>query len=89
MPLSQRSFDLGVLRPAVERYINREPPLPADIGALRAYLRQWIMHPGWDKNPFGGAESLKALREGIDRLHTRADVDEWSRLAEDFGVDPW
>lgn len=30
----------GVLRPAVEAYLRREPMTPNQIAAMRAYLRQ-------------------------------------------------
>lgn len=37
----------GVLRPAVEAYLNQRPMSKKQIAAMRAYLRQWIAAPEW------------------------------------------
>lgn len=72
----------GVLRPAVEAYLNRHPMTDAQISALRAYLRQWINAAG-----FIGI-GVADLRGRIDSLTTRGAIDRWLKDAIDHGVDP-
>jgi hypothetical protein len=71
----------GVLRPAVEAYLNRQPMTDAQIGAMRAYLRQWAAGP-W----FG--PGIEALRAKIDGLMSRAAIDDWLDDALAEGIDP-
>jgi hypothetical protein len=81
----------GVLRPAVEAYLNHQPLRADHIAALRAYLRQWIMAPVWDDNPHADAEDhiwLLRMRQAIDGLTTRAAITSWLRQAEEQGLDP-
>lgn len=81
----------GVLVPAVNRLIKGYPLSVADIGAIRAYLRQWIWSPVWDKNPTlddAGAERLGAFRESLDRLATAPEINHWIRALVDEGMDP-
>jgi hypothetical protein len=72
----------GVLRPAVEAYLNHETMTPNQIAAMRAYLRQWIAAPGWQ-----GA-NVDCLRRNIDTIISRADIDRWLAIAEADGGDP-
>ena len=78
----------GVLRPAVEAYLRGETMTPEQIATMRAYLRQWIMAPAWDENPFSTGHDLAELRKRIDWLTTQGAIDAWLRDAELFGVDP-
>ena len=78
----------GALRPAVERYLKGETLSPADIAALRAYIRQWIMSPAWDLNPHGTSE-LQPLRDMVDSLNSRAQIELWTDRAVEACVDPW
>jgi hypothetical protein len=72
----------GVLRPAIAAYV-RGGPLSADqIGALRAYFRQWIEAPCWQ------GEAIVELRRSIDGLTSRQAIAKWLDLATDEGVDP-
>lgn len=77
----------GVLRPAIEAYLSGGEMTPDQVGAMRAYLRQWIMSPAWDMNPHGSAE-LSGLRDGIDSLVNRAQISSWLTKAIDVGIDP-
>ena len=77
----------GVLRPVIEAYLNREPLTEAEICVMRAYLRQWIYAPAWDANPYG-TEMLAGLRDMIDSLHSRAQIETWLNKALDAGIDP-
>jgi hypothetical protein len=81
----------GVLRPAVEAYLNGVEMTPEQIAAMRAYLRQWIMAPVWDANPYAGKHEvgwLAQMRFRIDRLTTREAIKSWVEDAIDAGMDP-
>lgn len=77
----------GVLRPAIEAYLSGGEMTPAHIAAMRAYLRQWITSPDWDLNPYG-SEALAGLRDMIDSLHSRPQIENWLCKALDAGIDP-
>jgi hypothetical protein len=81
----------GVLRPVVEAYLNNRTLSERDIAILRQYLRQWIMAPAWDANPFLDVISgrrLKTLRQDIDGLTSRDAISDWLAEASEFGMDP-
>jgi hypothetical protein len=81
----------GVLRPAVEAYLNDAPLTTEQIAALRAYFRQWIGSPVWDQNPHSGPEEqgwLGRMRADIDGLTSRAAIERWIEAAIDGGIDP-
>lgn len=77
----------GLLRPAVEAYLSGSEMTPGQIATMRAYLRQWINAPVWDLNPYG-SDALDGLRDGIDSLHSRAQIETWLDKALDVGIDP-
>lgn len=77
----------GVLRPAIKAFLAGVEMTPAQIAAMRAYLRQWIFSPVWDMNPHGAA-GLDGLRDGIDSLHSRPQIDRWLDRALEAGIDP-
>ena len=72
----------GVLRPAIIAYLSRADLTEQQIAAMRAYLRQWIMAPGW-RGAF-----VESLRSQIDGLTTRARIRDWIDQATDAGADP-
>jgi hypothetical protein len=81
----------GVLRPVVEAYLNNRTLSERDIAILRQYLRQWIMAPAWDVNPFLDVISgrrLKTLRQDIDGLTSRDAISDWLAEADEIGMDP-
>jgi hypothetical protein len=81
----------GVLRPAVEAYLNHEPLTADHLAALRAYLRQWIGSPAWDQNPHAGPEEhawLAGMRADRDGLTSRQAIERWLEGAIDAGLDP-
>lgn len=81
----------GVLRPAVEAYLTGAPLTEQQIAALRAYLRQWIMSPVWDRNPHtsaAAAAALAALRTAVEGLTSRDEIDVWVHAATASGLDP-
>lgn len=72
----------GVLRPAVEAYLNGKPMTDEQIAAMRAYLRQWIDAPCW-KGP-----AVAFLRATIHCLTSRHNIVAWLAIAEEEGIDP-
>lgn len=72
----------GVLRPAVEAYLNGGPMTPDQIAAMRAYLRQWIFAPAWK------GREVRFLRKAIDDLNSRPAIRSWLAIAEEAGIDP-
>jgi hypothetical protein len=72
----------GVLAPVVKAYLKGDPLSLADVGTMRAYLRQWINAPVWHGEPIEG------LRRQIDTIFSREDIDAWLEGALDEGIDP-
>lgn len=77
----------GVLRPAVEAYLNSEPMTSEQIAAMRAYLRQWI-EADWMAMPGAQQRILDNLRAMVDGLVSRETLSIWLMQAEAFGIDP-
>lgn len=73
----------GVLRPAVEAYLNGREMTDGQVGAMRAYLRQWIADPSWT-----GGTAVSNLREAVDTLDSRGSIHAWLELAGQIGIDP-
>ena len=72
----------GVLRPAVEAYLENKELSGEQIAALRAYLRQWIAAPVWH------GEDIERLRARIDGLISREAIEAWLFDAEERDIDP-
>jgi hypothetical protein len=70
----------GVLRPAVEAYLNNEPMSEEEIAAMRAYLRQWIAG-------FHGDDAAD-LAARVDKLTSRKPITDWLNDALAVGIDP-
>lgn len=71
----------GALRPAVEAYLNGQEMTVGQIGAMRAYFRQWMDAPTW-------AGDLLQLRADIEKLTDRRAINEWLNTALELGIDP-
>lgn len=71
----------GVLRPAVEAYLEERPMTPELVAAMKAYLRQW-MAADWR------GEAVAELRGMIDHIRDRDDISEWLSAALDRQIDP-
>ena len=80
MPGFWRNETSGVLRPAVERYLNRKTK-PEDIPIMRAYVRQWVA------GDFRG-EGIAELRASVDEIINLETLDAWINRAIDAGIDP-
>lgn len=72
----------GAWRPAIVAYLQGDELTPAEIAAIRAYLRQWIMAPAWD------GPAIDALRAAIDGLTSRQAIRRWLDIALDENIDP-
>lgn len=72
----------GVLIAAVRAYLNHDEMTPAEIAAMRAYLRQWI-----EKGAWAGPE-IERLKSGVDGLTSRQAIEDWLDKAERVGIDP-
>ena len=72
----------GVLRPVIEAYLHGQPLTLQQIATMRAYLRQWIMAPG-----FIGPE-IDGLRGRVDQLTSADAIDTWIYDAVSAGADP-
>jgi hypothetical protein len=77
----------GVLKPAIEAYLARDELTPAEIAAIRAYLRQWIDGP-WHAAPGAEARVLERLRRMVDELDTRQKINIWLTQALSIDIDP-
>jgi hypothetical protein len=74
----------GILRPAVEHYFSGVELSASDIVALQAYLRQWIYADVWRAQ-----ERIDGLRDMVESLTSRAQIELWCKRADELGVDPW
>jgi len=72
----------GVLRPAIETYLDGGNLPPEQVVTMRAYLRQWIDAPGWL-----GPE-VEQLRSEIDGLTSHSAIKNWINQASELGIDP-
>ena len=77
----------GVLKPAIEAYLQRDELTPAEVAAIRAYLRQWIDGP-WQAAPGAEARVLERLRRMVDELDDRQKIDIWLMQANSINIDP-
>lgn len=71
----------GVLAPAVRAYLAGDNLSAEHVGALRAYLRQW-MAADWR------GEAVPALRNRVGMLYSRASFTRWFADALEIGIDP-
>jgi hypothetical protein len=72
----------GILRPAVEAYLQGDAMTNGQIAAMRAYLRQWINASVWT------GREVRFLRKAIDDLTSREAISSWLAIAEQAGIDP-
>jgi hypothetical protein len=77
----------GELRPAVQAYLNGDELTIRQCMLIRAYLRQWVNSPVWDRNPHG-CEALHGLREKAGSIASVADIDACIAMLVHAGMDP-
>jgi hypothetical protein len=73
----------GVLKPAVEAYLNAKRLSGREVALLKLYLWQWVNSPVWA--PSG---ALEALRLRVAAIANGDDVDLAVAAAEELGMDP-
>jgi len=81
----------GLLRVAIENYLNGRTMTVRDVALMRAYLCQWIDSPVWDLNPVLDARAIAALtglRTSARAIRTVADIHRWIHYALNEGQDP-
>lgn len=71
----------GVLRPAVEAFLAGSSMTDNQIGAMRAYLRQWMAGP-W------AGDGIAELRSRIDTITDRSSLSSWINAAAAIDIDP-
>ena len=72
----------GVLRPAVEAYLNGKPMTAEEVAAIRTYLRVWIFAPEFV------ADGVEGLRQSVDELTSREAIDDWLMKAREEWIGP-
>lgn len=72
----------GVLRPVVKDYLEGEELSPEQVALMKAYLRQWIEHPGWT------GTGIDLLRATVGSLSNSREISSWLAVAERNGIDP-
>ena len=82
----------GALRPAVEAFLHGRDLTEPQIVLLRAYVRQWIDSPVWDRNPAASPDSVERLvqlRADVAAIATREALKAWRLRAIAEGIDPF
>jgi hypothetical protein len=72
----------GKLEPAIWALLEGDQLSEDQIPLVRAYLRQWIMAPGWH------GVALDALQARVDGLTTTEAIRLWLADALKVGIDP-
>jgi hypothetical protein len=72
----------GLVRPAVNAYLNGKPMTAKNIAAMRAYLKVWIFSP-----EFVG-DGVEALRQAVDDLTSRKAIGAWLAMARREWISP-
>jgi cob(I)alamin adenosyltransferase len=81
----------GVLRPAVEAYLDGRAMTQEQIATLRAYIRQWIGASVWELNPFAKPDYfawLAGMRDACDALDSLEAIARWLERAAEKEIDP-
>jgi len=73
----------GVLRPVIAAYFNGDRLSAYQIALMREYLAQWIMDPHWQPTA-----NLPLLRDTVNNLTTRKQLDCWIDTALEDGIEP-
>ena len=72
----------GVLRPAIEAYLDGGEMTSTELMALQAYLKRSITEPNWR------GDGVEGLRERVEGLDTREKLKEWLHDALELGINP-
>jgi hypothetical protein len=81
----------GHLARAVMVYQQGQQLSTGEVGALRAYFRQWIQSRVWDMNSHATIESrrkLGELRDSVQSIRSAVDIGHWLYGAMRLGLNP-
>jgi hypothetical protein len=82
LPLYWQDESSGKLRESIDAYFNNTLN-PELIARLQFYFRQWINSSVWELT-----DKILDLRESVDAITTKQDIDRWVESASLAGVDP-
>ena len=72
----------GVLSDAVETYLEGERLNPAQLAAIKVYLKQFV-----ERAPLAGEAKLPLLVQRIDRLRTTRDIEDFADEVAEYGAE--
>ncbi len=72
----------GVLEDAVETYIAGGPLKPAQLAAIKIYLKQFV-----ERAPLVGEAKVNLLSQKVDRLKTTRDIENFADEVAEFGAE--
>ncbi len=72
----------GVLSDAVETYLEGERLTPAQLAAIKVYLKQFV-----ERAPLAGEAKVHLLVQQIDRLRTTRDIENFADEAAEYGAE--
>jgi len=72
----------GVLEDAVETYIAGNPLKPAQLAAIKIYLKQFV-----ERAPLVGEAKVNLLSQKVDRLKTTRDIENFADEVAEFGAE--
>ncbi len=72
----------GVLEDAVETYIAGSPLKPAQLAAIKLYLKQFV-----ERAPLVGEAKVNLLTQKVDRLKTTRDIENFADEVAEFGAE--
>ena len=72
----------GVLEDAVETYLEGDPLKPAQLAAIKTYLKQYV-----ERAPLAGEAKVNLLVQKIERLKTTRDIENFADEVAEFGAE--
>ena len=72
----------GVLSDAVETYLEGERLNPAQLAAIKVYLKQFV-----ERAPLAGDAKVPLLLQRIDRLRTTRDIEDFADEVAEYGAE--
>jgi|GEM_PF-336054 len=72
----------GVLEDAVETYIAGNSLKPAQLAAIKIYLKQFV-----ERAPLVGEAKVNLLTQKVDRLKTTRDIENFADEVAEFGAE--
>lgn len=73
-------------RRALETIAHNSPIL--EIGAGSGYWSWELQQAVWDQNPHSSGGAIACLRDMLDSLVSRKQIDRWIQKALEVGIDP-